>query len=98
MPQGWFMTTGSYGEDTHGVIFEFLRSHMARIFARNVTKSLRNYLSSTYTSSELLVGASESGELQKDLASGKLALTRARGSTFWEWNSGSSLFFLEVAT
>jgi hypothetical protein len=62
IPVGWIMVNGLYDDATHGKIFRFIRGRMARIFARNVTKSLRNYLRTSYSSVELDSGSSEAPE------------------------------------
>lgn len=50
--EGWMMVNGEYDDSLHGVIFRFLRRCMARIFARNVTRSFRRFLSATYQPDE----------------------------------------------
>ena len=89
----WIIARGIYDSVHHGVIFRFLRERMARQFARNNTASFRRYLRASYTQEELKNKCSASGELEKDLSSGRDAISRARGSSFWEWDKGSTPCF-----
>ena len=86
-----------YDVNSHGKIFKFLRNSMVLRFGKSVCSSFRRYLISEYSTDELARAKSNptsvSQELQRDLKSGRDAIARARGSSFWDWDAGSFPFF-----
>ena len=79
----WIIVGLPYCE-AHQVIFTFLRDSMLRRFQLNASDSFRKYLHATRTSAQDSIADSQAG---------RDALQRARGTTFWDWTDGSSIFF-----
>ena len=90
-PDSWLILGSTFDPKTHGRFFDGLRSLMLRRFRRNVYKSFRSYIASTYSSEEIILRSSL--DLRIDLEVGRDALQRAMETSFWTWNRGSTLFF-----
>ena len=83
-----------FEETRHGRLYTFLRKRMARRFAHNVWRSFQKFLAGKFTPAELSKPSSQQcEELRKDLAAGGDAVLRARRSSFWDWDDGSTPFF-----
>ena len=90
-PKSWLVIGSTFDPTTHGRLFDGLRSLILRRFKRNVYKSFRSYIASTYSAEELMLRSSI--ELRTDLEVGRDAISRAMDSSFWTWNRGSTIFF-----
>ena len=87
--ESWgLVVTGLFLPEVHNPIFNLLRDVMSTRFCINVASSFRRYLKATYSSIDKV-----DSELAKDLVAGRDAISRAAGSTFWDWSAGSYPFF-----
>jgi hypothetical protein len=91
LPNSWLIVGTTFDPDSHGRLFDNLRTLMLRRFQRNVYKSFRSYIASTYSPEEILLQSSP--ELRVDLEVGRDAINRAMNTSFWTWNRGSTIFF-----
>ena len=91
MPSEWKVCSKSYDSKSHDSLFKGLRTLMLRRYRRNLYKSFRAYIASTYAPEEILLRSSL--ELRQDLEVGRDALVRGMDTSFWAWNRGSTIFF-----
>ena len=72
-PDSWLVVGSTFDPKTHGRLFDGLRSLMLRRFRKNIYKSFRSYIASTYSADELLLRSSV--ELCTDLEVGRDAIS-----------------------
>ena len=88
--------TETYPKLHGGPLFEFLRGISVDRFVEKVELSFNHYLlkAHDFVWTKESEGEVEShSELDKDLTAGKDALDRAKASSFWGWDEGSTPFF-----
>ena len=82
-----------FSDKDHGQLFNWLRQLMLTRFKRNALRSFVLYMAITHGwQTEEVIGAG-SAEFVADYEAGIEALNRVGGSSFWNWDDGSSIFF-----
>ena len=82
-----------YSERDHSQLFDWLRQLMLARFKQNVLRSFVHYMTMTHGWQPEEVIAPCTAEFALDYEAGLEALNRLGGSSFWNWDDGSSIFF-----
>ena len=91
--ENFIIAKGIYSVNQHLVLFEGLREIMLRRFRRNVTRSFTKYLRQTYPQGDFTNDTDLQRERAKDIEVGIDCIRRVTGCSFWDWDSGSTLFY-----
>ena len=72
-----------FRSERHGIIFEYLRKSMTRLFKTNVLNRFIRYMKLTHRLSVGKYSDEKESEIDKDIDAGEEALIRVGKSSFW---------------